>query len=312
MADRGSIPQIPGLLTGFVTPSVIPLQVAYFASATVLNRVSFRVTDPPTGGSVTAQLNTASDVSGSSISAVILDGTRFITATGSVSIAAGGALYLRVTAESGSAMNFSGEYEVDSVSGVTSMLTSLALVKLHAKITGTDADRDTVLAAWIAGISRQMQSYMSRTIASASTTNEKIDSNGSHAIQAHDYPIITVTSLYERETLLAENVDFELNPLDRKLGQIVRISDAYPIGWLPGIRVVRLTYNHGYANVPDDLVWAATEAVVLRYYNTVQSGKGWGGLGSKGVEPAASATYDKDFWARDIVPVLDPYRRMAF
>ena len=310
MGDRGATPPIPGLLTGFVGP-VIPLQVAYFASANKLTRVSFRVTDAPSTGSVTVELNTASDGSGSSISATILDGTTFITATGSVDIAAGGALYMRVTAESGLAMNLSGEYEVERSSGVTTLLTTLALVKLDADIAGTDADRDSVINSMIAGVSKQMQNWMWRNIVQATATGEKLDSIGGSTIQTRHYPIISISSLTESGTALVEDTGFEITELDKERGQIERIASGDPIPWVRGRRVVIATYVHGYAAVPDDLVIAATALVVVKYFETVQSSKSWRGVMSKGVDPNASVPYDKEIWSRETIPAMRPYRRMV-
>jgi len=310
MGDRGSTPPVPGLLTGFVTPTVIPLQVAYFSVANLLTRATFRLTDPPDGGSVTVSLNTASDGSGSGISVVIADGERFATVTGAVAIAAGGALYQRITAESGSAMNLSGEYEVEVSAGVATMLTTLAIVKLDAGISGTDADRDSVLTEWISGVSRQMQDWMSRSIVLSTATGEKIDSDGGISVHTHHYPIVSVASLEEAGTALAEGTDFEFTERDMEIGQIVRISGGDPVAWSRGRRIVTVTYTHGWEAVPASLQQAATAMVTVRYFETVQSGKGWRGLSSKGVEPAASATYDKEIWERDIIPAMTPYRRM--
>ncbi len=166
------------MLSGFVGPPVVPLTVAYFAAANTLERVSFRVTDPPSGGSVTIELNTESDGSGDSISATIADGTDFITATGSVAIAEGSLLYQRVTAESGSAMNLSGEYEVTQSSGVSTMLTTLARVKADLDISSVDAPRDALLTHIIAGVSKQMQDWINRPIVETTATGDQLDRAG--------------------------------------------------------------------------------------------------------------------------------------
>jgi hypothetical protein len=61
--------------------------------------------------------------------------------------------------------------------------------------------------------------------------------------------------------------------------------------------------------VPDDLVIAATAEVAQRFNDTKQ-GKGWRGLASKGVDPNASVSYDKEFWLRETIPAMAPYRRV--
>jgi hypothetical protein len=73
--------------------------------------------------------------------------------------------------------------------------------------------------------------------------------------------------------------------------------------------VVKLTYVHGYAAVPDELVIAATAEVVQRFNDTKQ-GKGLRGLASKGVDPNSVVSYDKEFWLRETIPAMAPYRRV--
>jgi hypothetical protein len=71
-----------------------------------------------------------------------------------------------------------------------------------------------------------------------------------------------------------------------------------------------VTYIHGYAAVPDDLVTAATALVVARYFETKQSSMGWRGLASKGVDPNSSVSFDKEIWLRETIPAMAPYRRV--
>ncbi len=313
MGDRGATPPIGGALDGFTGP-VIPLQVAYFAESNRLTAVSLRLNDPASGGTVVVELNTASDGSGSGITVTIADGDRWARVTGSVDIAAGGALHQRITSVGGTAYTaggLSGEYEVERSSGVTTLLSTLALVKLDANISGTDADRDSVINTMIAGVSKRMQDYMDRPIVQTTATDEKLDSDGDVVVQTRHYPIISVSALTENAVALVEDTDFELNEEDLARGQIVRISGDYLRAWARGRRIVKLTYVHGYAAVPDSLVTAATDLVVLKYFETVQSGKAWRGLSGKGVDPGATGTYDKDIWTRETVPTMAPYRRMV-
>lgn len=311
MSERASIPTVPGLLTGFVTPSVIPLTVAYFSDANTLERVSFRVVDPPSDGSVTAELNTESDGSGDSIAATILDGTDFITNTGTVTIDAGSYLYLRITAENGSAMTLSGEYEITTATGVTVMLTTIAQFHSDAGITTTDTLRDQLINNVILGVSKRMQDWMDRPIIQTTATDEKLDSIGDYRIQTRHYPIISISSLEESGTALVEDTDFEMNEEDLERGQILRISGDNVIAWASGYRVIKLTYIHGYAAVPDSLKRAATAQAVYDWYQTPASTHGWRGLLSKGVDPASAIGFDKDFWTRETESVMRPYRRQV-
>lgn len=308
MSDRGATPPIPGLLTSFVD---VAQTVAYFDSDNTLTRASFRVTDAPSSGSVTVELNTESDGTGDGIEVTITDGTTFATATGSVSIPAGSYLYQIVTAESGAAMSLSGEYEIESASGYSTSMTTLARVWRELNITSADASRDLLINDLIAGVSRQMQDWIGRPIVQSTITDERIDSDGGDTIQTHEYPIISVTTLTEGTEALVEDTDFELQARDLDRGQIVRISGTDPIGWQRGRRVVNVTYVTGYAAVPPSLVDAATALVTVRYNETKKSGSGWRGLASKGVDPASSTAYDKELWTRETIPAMQPYRRQV-
>jgi hypothetical protein len=287
---------------------VIAIPVAYFTSATVLTRATFYVAGAPSGGTVTIELNTAEDGSGSDIEVTIADGDYFATNTGSVAIAAGGYLYQRITDESGGAMSLSGNYEIESAVGATIFLTTLAHVKLDAKIEGVDADRDTVLTQLIQGVSRQIENHIGRSVLSSSTTGERVDGSGDNILTLHHYPIISISSLAENGNALVEDTDFEITDRDMARGQVARINGGVPMAWTSNTRGILTTYVHGYAAIPDDLVWAATALVVNRF-NESAKGKGWRGLGGKGVDPSSSSAYDKEIWERDIMPVLAPYRR---
>lgn len=307
MARFGSAVVMPGLLTGFVD---LVYEVYQFNAPNTLTSATFRVTDAPSGGSVTIELHNQEDLAGQSITVTIADGETFGTATGSVAITA--SLWQVITAESGAAMNLSGEYETSSASGVTDFFTTLALVKLDANISGTDADadRDSVLNSMIAGVTRMMQDWMGRDIIEG-TTIEKIDGHGDDAIYTNEYPILTIAALTESGNSLVENTDFESADGDLDLGQIIRLSSGDPVPWPKGRRNITVTYTHGYSVVPSSLVDAATALVVAKYFETVQSGKGWRGLASKGVDPSSSASYDKLIWERETIPAMQPFRKLV-
>ena len=305
----GTTPPIAGALTGFIGEDGIP--VAYFVSANVLTDAAFTVLQAPSGGTTVIALNTAADGTGDEIEVTIADGDNYATASGTVAITAGSYLYQIIVSDSGGALSLSGEYTVETTTGVVAMLTNLAIVKIDGDITGTDANRDIMLNYIIAGVSARMQKWMGRPIDPQTATDEKLDSIGNYVVQTRHYPIISVTTLEENGTALTEDTHFEVGEDDLKEGHIVRISGEYPIAWASGRRVVKVTYEHGYASVPPDLVQAATAQAVQDYNDTLQSGRGWRGLSGKGVDPSASVSYDKDFWEKFTVPVMEPYRRQV-
>ena len=306
MAWRGTFVTVPGLLTGFVGTIQ---QVYAFDAANTLTKITWRVTDAPSGGTVTLRVHDQADGLGNFEDVVIADGTTFSTAD--VSMVTGAGLWQEVQAESGAAMNLSGEYEMVTGDGITQNFTTLAAVKLDAKIAGTDPDRDSVLNAMISGVTGMMQDWMERDIVQGTVTSEKIDGDGSDSVFTKKFPLLEITTLTEDAAALVENTDFESVGPDLDEGRIVRISGTDAIAWSRGRRNIVTTYDHGYVTVPAALVTAATSLVVAKYFETVQSGKSWRGLSSKGVDPNASVSYDKDIWTRETIPAMKRFRRMG-
>lgn len=308
MPYRGTCIPYPGLMAGYIGTSPPGLLVKQFTVANVLTDLLFRVTDPPTGGDLIVELNSQEDGNGDALQVTIADGETYGSTTGSISV---GSLWQIVISEGGSdtAMNLSGEYEMNSVVGAEDLFTTLAKVKYDAAISGTDANRDIVLNNLIAGVTREMQDWMGRSIVQGTATAEKIDGWYSDEIFTEHYPILEIASLSEDGDALVEDTDFESTGGDLEHGRIVRLSGGEPVQWVRGRRKMSVTYDYGYVNVPDSLVTAATSIVVAKYHETIQSGKGWRGLLNSVVEPNASATYDKEIWEREVIPAMMPYRR---
>jgi hypothetical protein len=306
MALRGSFIPVAGALDGYVDDV---MQVYTFDAANVLTKITFHVTDPPAGGVVTIRVHDSAAADGEYEEVTIADGETFVTAN--VTMATDAGLWQEITVADGDAMNLSGEYEMQAGLGVSDYFTTLALVKLDAEIAGTDADRDTVINSIIAGVTRQMQDWMGRDIVQGTAIAEKIGGHHSDSIYTEHYPIISITSLTENDAALVEDTGFESLGPDLPSGKIVRISGSSPIGWSTGRRNISITYDHGYVNVPGSLVTAATALVVAKYFETIQSTRGWRGLASKGVSPNDTTTYDKEIWARETIPAMTPFRRVA-
>ncbi len=303
---RGTTVPIPGLFAGHVGPSN-SLLVNTFTISNLLTRVLFRVTDPPSGGTVAVELNTQADGAGASLGVTIADGDTFAETT-SAGVATGGALYQIITAESGLAMNLSGEYELNTVLGVSDYFTTLARVKIDAEISGADADRDVHLNNLIASVTQEMQSWMGRTIVQGTNVTERIDGAQTGLIYTRDFPIIALTTILEGTATLVDGTDFESVGVDLRDGRIVRIAAGNLAGWQVGRRNISVTYDHGHIAVPEDLADACLRMVVQRHNESKQGGKAWRGLDSKGVDPNAVTSYDKDIWTREVIPVMQPYR----
>jgi hypothetical protein len=278
-----------------------------FDQANTLTNITLHVADAPSGGDLTFRLHDVVGGDGESADAVILDGTTYISAD--VSLTTDSGLWQEIIGDSQGAMSLSGEYTMSAASGITDYFTTLAAVKLDAKISGTDADRDTVLMSYIAGVTRQMQDWMGRDIVQGTATAEKIGGWYDGKLFTKHYPITNITALTENDSALVEDTDFESLEGDQELGQIIRISGSTPISWARGLRNIAITYDHGYTAVPDSLVTACTSLVVAKFNESNMSTKSWRGLSSKGASPNDSVTYDKDIWQRETIPIMQRYKR---
>jgi len=305
MAWIGSCAPIAGSLSGFAG---VITKIRDFDAANTVTNVVWRVGIAPDAGTVVMRLHDQDDGLGNYLEATIADGEYYISQDGTLSTTDG--LWQEVVSADNNAMNLSGDYIMQSLSGITDYFTTLARVKQDLNESGVDTDRDTVITSMIAGVTRRMQDWMSRDIVQGTTT-EKLSGHSRGALHVTHYPITTITSLSEASTDLTEGTDFESIGPDLTAGEIFRLSGGEQSKWAFGRRNVAITYDHGYTSVPESLENAATALVVVKWFETVQSAKGWRGMSSKGVDPAASTAYDKDVWLREVIPAMAPYRRAA-
>lgn len=113
--DRMPITTIPGLVSPWVGVDVV---IGELAAAATITRVFLRRSDHAAGDVVVASVRNASGGGGSGISVTLSDGVAYGTGTGSLAIAAGGLVYLRVSSAGASSMNLSGWVEVEAAAGV--------------------------------------------------------------------------------------------------------------------------------------------------------------------------------------------------
>jgi hypothetical protein len=306
--DRVPLPTIVGIVESFVGT---PLPVASVTVATVISEMQVSCTDPGTGGvSAVFRLSTSTNpLDTPYVECQLAPGARLSTPVvgAAITTGVGDTIYLHVANGIPDMLNASGFYVVGTVGAAVPTLTTLALVKQDLGITSADADRDALLQNIIDGVSVRMQTWMNRNIVETTTTDEYIDSIGQPELTLQGFPITTMTSVDEHSTALTEGDDYRVNA---SAGVLTRTNGSGIMGWGRGIQAIRATYAHGYATVPNDLVRAATAQSAQDFHETQASGKGWRGLSSKGVDPSAPIVFDKDFWSRETVAVMRPYRRI--
>lgn len=304
MADRVPIATIPGLVSPWLNTDLmlIPAYVSY-----TVTRVFLRRSDV-VSGTVTASVRNATAGGGSGIAVSMTGTTTTGTATGSLSVTAAQALYLRVSAADAASMNLSGWVEIEGAAGVTTALTNLARVKQYLGISASTYD--DLLNTLIAAVSDEIQSWLRRRILQATVSAERHDTNGSDSVYADHFPIITLSAVTEDGTALVDGTDFEASAGDKEVGRVVRLSGGDPCAWAKGYRNVRLTYDHGYATVPEAIAHAATELVAWDFKQTHPGGFGLGQKTNVLDTGGEAAFLSRDEVWRQQTRRLVPYRRL--
>jgi hypothetical protein len=197
---------------------------------------------------------------------------------------------------------------IETIPEVTSNLTAIERVK---EMLDDSETNDTLLSNLIAAASGEMKRFLDREINQGTATDEKIDSIGQNKISVRHYPIISITSLEENGTALTEDTHFECLEWDKLQGAIVRISGDDTIAWAAGSRVIKVTYVHGYADVPYEIVQAVTDLVLFDYRQSAEGG-GRFGLDGKVLDTGGSSGYRTrpEIWEAHL-PRIAGYRRKA-
>lgn len=301
MPDRIPIGTIPGLVSQLaVGPTDI--LVATLGVAGTVARIFLRHTDYDDGGatdtSVVGSIRNATGGGGDGIAFTIVDQTQSITVDGALAVSASESIYLRVTT-GGVSMNLTGWVELTGAAAAVTALTNLSRVKEFLGITVTTDD--ALINHLIESVSdeiQQSQAGVNRPILQATATDEKVDVPvGGHLINTRHYPIISIASLAENDAALVEDTDFEIEEQDKERGQVARISGSAPMSWVRGTRIVKLTYDYGFAAIPQALEQAATELVAFDYRQSQPGGARFG-LANKPIDEGGSPTFlaRADIW----------------
>jgi hypothetical protein len=90
-------------------------------------------------------------------------------------------------------------------------------------------------------------------------TNETItlDCSGGTRIFLPELPVQSVAEVVEDDEILDPDDDYKLG----QWGILHRIGDE----WAEGIQIIEVTYTHGYATIPDDVVAVCTRAAARVY-----------------------------------------------
>lgn len=301
MSDRVPIGTIPGLVSDLVGQDVL---VATLGVPTTVSRVWLARMDQLAPDVVVAQLRTAAGGGGSGLTVTFAAGAESAVATGTLAVAAGESLYLRVTAADANSLHLRGWFEVTRAAGVTTALTNLARVKAWRGI--SSSDHDALLEQIIAAVSARMQRYMGRRIVLETRTGELYDGPRGDTLQLAAFPISDPGTVEVR--LNGEIVDPATYAVLEAPGQIVAVEDGVAGAWERGRLNYAVDYEAGFDEVPEDLAEAATRQVAYRSLETPAGNTAR--LGNRGTVLAegGSAEYLQTEWAPGVLATLDAYR----
>lgn len=154
-----------------------------------------------------------------------------------------------------------------------SALVSLADAKNYI---GKMTDEDTpIIEAIINGVSAEFDSRTDRTLVKTAYTSLLLDGNGDRVLYLPNWPIVTVTSIYEDDILLVEGSTADYLIYNAE-GYVRRIYSV----WAKGYKNIKLTYEAGYAclsgtiTLPADLKLKALKQVAHEF--TRYQNKDWG------------------------------------
>lgn len=310
--DRVPIPMVVGSLASRAGDEWLAARIGVESRVVRLHLVLDVA--PGTGESVTLELRTASGGGGSALSATLSGSEREKTVTGQLDSGAQGELWSRVAAVSANgaqaAMNLSGWFEVEGAAGVTATaLTTVDRVKEYLGETGST--HDTLLNRIVLGVSEAMQQAMGRRILQATETRRFSHVGGTDTLTLPDAPAadggvlaVSIGRVDETPEALTKDEDFELDP---ELATLYRIGAEWP----KGRRHIQVTWQRGFASVPEDLALAATKQAAYEWRQTgAEPRNDRLGLNGTILENGQSGYVVRD-WIQGVEATLRRYREVA-
>jgi hypothetical protein len=94
-----------------------------------------------------------------------------------------------------------------------------------------------------------------------------LDSRGGTRLFLPELPVTEVTEVVEDDDTLVVTTDYKLG----QWGILHRVGGAK---WDKGIQIIEVTYSHGYAILPDDIIAIATRAAARAYQAGLRAAEG--------------------------------------
>jgi hypothetical protein len=198
------------------------------------------------------------------------------------------------------------------MSVAASSLITLDQLKAYLGPSFEGNQNDGLLELLIDSVTVMFDSHLGRTLAKTTYTNLYFDGTGKENLYLPNWPIVSITSIYEDDVLLTEGVDSDY-VLYADIGILKRVSGA----WLKGLKTVKTTLVAGYVvqgaaplagetALPANVKLACMIQVSREWKKT--QGSEWGE--SSRTFPDGSTSRIERGLLKEVEEILDHYRRI--
>jgi uncharacterized phiE125 gp8 family phage protein len=183
----------------------------------------------------------------------------------------------------------------------TGDLTTLANVKAYLSPPLVTTADDALLSRLITAASQFIQSWLNRTIASASYSETR-NGSGSARLFLRNRPVTAVASVTVDGVAIAAS-----SPAPTGDGYLFDESSLYLVGhcFMRGTQNVTVQYTAGYAATPPEIEQACIALVALRYKERDRIGQGSKNIGGETV------SFQQNDMPADVATILDQYRNVV-
>ena len=120
-----------------------------------------------------------------------------------------------------------------------------------------NADNVASCVRAISAVTEAIKNYCQQTIEQEADDEITLDCDGGDMLFLPELPVTAVASVVEDDETLTVTEDYILG----QYGILHRVGRD----WLSGVQVITVTYTHGYATIPDDIVDVATRSAARVY-----------------------------------------------
>lgn len=184
--------------------------------------------------------------------------------------------------------------------------TTVDTVKLYLNKTNLTLQESQIVDMLISMVDGQIESYCGWEMLAKDYTNVTVDGNGESELDLGVLPINTVTLVKIDDG--AGTVTTVTSEVKLKADEgIIYLPDTATLtSFTSGTRNVTLTYNAGYSTIPSELVFAATQLVVIQFNRIIQENIGV----VEEENPKVKVKYDKTDIPESVQRILNRYRKV--